>query len=75
MTARKDHTRYLVVARDRDGRWHAVHLSTLTPTQATQRHIEILRRGARPDNCQIWTEAQWLISDAEQSVDVDCVND
>jgi hypothetical protein len=71
MRQRKDPTRYLIVARDRDDRWHNVHLGTLTPKQATQRHNEMLHRGARPANCQIWTKEQWLIYDTEEDVDID----
>jgi hypothetical protein len=71
MRPRKDPTRYLVVARDLDGRWHNVHLGTLTPKQANQRHLEMLGRGARPEDCQIWTKEQWLTYDAEASVDID----
>ncbi|MGO8684201.1 MAG: hypothetical protein ACLQUT_06440 [Thermoleophilia bacterium] len=71
MRPRKDPTRYLIVARDPDGRWHNVHLGTLTPKQATQRHIAMLHRGARPDNCQIWTKAQWLTYDSEETSDID----
>jgi hypothetical protein len=75
MTPHKDPTRYLIVARDSDGRWHFTHLGTLTPRQANQRHSEMLGRGARPDDCQIWTKEQWLIYDAEQAVDADAVGE
>ena len=75
MTARKDPTRYLIVARDADERFHPIHLGTLTPRSAALLHLETLRRQGTPDRCQMWTQAQWLTYDAEQSVDIDCVND
>ncbi len=71
MTARKDHTRYLVVTRDADDRFHPVHLGTLTPRSAALLHLETLHRQGTPDRCQIWTKEQWLTYDA----DLDCVND
>ncbi|MGO8685430.1 MAG: hypothetical protein ACLQUT_12755 [Thermoleophilia bacterium] len=70
MTARKDHTRYLVVARDGDDHWHPVRLGTLTPRSAALMHIDIQRRQGVPDRCQIWTQAQWLTYDSKQVVDV-----
>ncbi len=70
MTARKDPTRYLVVTRDADDRFHPVHLGTLTCHQAALLHIDTIRRQGVPDRCQIWTQAQWLTYDSEQAIDV-----